>query len=247
MQKRFLEDVMLFIIKSFLPLRTLESVWFQRLAFKLCPKVSFSSRKVFTKKVLPSLVNTTSTEFVQFALVECLTATCTFDLWMSKGAHDVFAMVVNFLSISLEPKHVTVGLFEASNTNGVAMAMKVKQILKKFGLTQKIMAYVKDESSNLATCAQALKAVVSCVNLDKAKPFDGHCFGHTLSRVCQYVIFDEKVGFGLLYASIKSTQVDVQKCITWPNKSNNRQQAWEKACVNFGLNPHTFNTHMKTR
>jgi hypothetical protein len=168
-------------------------------------------------------VNTTSTEFVQPTLVECLIATCTFDLWMSKGAHDVFAMVVNFLSISSEPKHVTIGLFEASNTNGVAMAMKVKQILKKFGLTQKITAYVKDENSNLATCAQALKAVVSCVDLDKAKPFDDYCFGHTLSKVCQYVTFDEKVGCGLLYASIKSTQADVQKCITWPNKSNSRQ------------------------
>jgi len=103
----------------------------------------------------------------------------------------------------------------------IAMAMKVKQIFKKFGLTQKIMAYVKDESSNLATCAQALKAIVPCVDLDKAKPFDGYCFGHTLSKVCQYVTFDEKVGCGLLYASIKSTQADVQKCITWPNKSNN--------------------------
>jgi len=80
-------------------------------------------------------VNTTSTEFVQPALVKCLIATCTFDLWMSKGAHDVFAMVVNFLSINLKPKHVTIGLFEANNINGVAMAMKVKQILKKFGLT----------------------------------------------------------------------------------------------------------------
>ncbi len=80
-------------------------------------------------------MNTTSTEFVQPALVECLIATYTFDLWMSKGAHDVFAMVVNFLSINSKPKHVTIGLFEASNINGVAMAMKVKQILKKFGLT----------------------------------------------------------------------------------------------------------------
>jgi len=169
-QKRFLEDVMLFVIKSFLPLRIVEPIWFQRLALQLCPKVSFLSRKVFTKKVLPSLVNTTSIEFVQPTLVECLIATCTFHLWMSKGAHDVFAMVVNFLSISSKPKHITIGLFEANNTNGVAMAMKLKQILKKFGLTEKIMAYVKDEGSNLATCAQALKVVVSCVDLDKAKP-----------------------------------------------------------------------------
>jgi hypothetical protein len=61
MQKRFLEDVMLFIIKIFLPLRTVESIWFQRLALQLCPKVSFSSKKAFTKEVLPSMVVATLT------------------------------------------------------------------------------------------------------------------------------------------------------------------------------------------
>jgi len=42
------------------------------------------------------------------------------------------------------------------------------------------MAYVKDESSKLATCVQALKAVVSCVDLDKAKPFDGYCMPYAI-------------------------------------------------------------------
>ncbi len=126
MQKRFLEDVMLFMIKSFLPLRTVEFVWFQRLALWLCSKVSFSSRRVFTEEDFPSLVNTTSTKFVQLGLAKCLTSTCIFDLWMSKGAHDVFVMVVNFLSISSKPKHVMIGLFEANDTNGATMAMKLK-------------------------------------------------------------------------------------------------------------------------
>jgi hypothetical protein len=142
---------------------------------------------------------------VEFALEKCLTTHYTFDLWMSKGAHDVFAMVVNFLSTSLELKHVMIGLFEANDMNSVAMVVKIKHILNKFGLTQKIMAYVKDEGSNLATYPQALKAIVSCVDLDTTEPFDGSCFGHALSKVCQYATFDEKVAHGLSYASIKST------------------------------------------
>jgi hypothetical protein len=32
---------------------------------------------------------------------------------MSKGAHDLFALVINFLGLDLQPKHVTIGLFEA--------------------------------------------------------------------------------------------------------------------------------------
>jgi len=68
---------------------------------------------------------------------------------MSKGAHNVFVLVVNSLFITWEPKHITIGLFEVSDTSGAAMVVKLKQILNKFGLTQKIFAYLKDKSSNL--------------------------------------------------------------------------------------------------
>jgi hypothetical protein len=83
---------------------------------------------------------------------------------------------------------------------------------------------------------------VFCVDLDTTKPFDGYCFGHALSKVCQYVTSKE-VARGLSYASIKSTQVDIQKCITWLKKLSKGQQAWEKVCVDSGLNPCKLNTH----
>jgi hypothetical protein len=31
------------------------------------------------------------------ALAECHSTTTNFDLWMSKGAHDVFTLIINFL------------------------------------------------------------------------------------------------------------------------------------------------------
>jgi hypothetical protein len=36
--------------------------------------------------------------YVVHALVECHYATTSFDLWMFKGAYDVFALLINFLS-----------------------------------------------------------------------------------------------------------------------------------------------------
>jgi hypothetical protein len=68
---------------------------------------------------------------------------------MSKGAHDVFVIIVNFMSTIWEPKHITIGEFEAIVTSGVAMVVKFKQILDKFGITQKTLAYVKNKGSNL--------------------------------------------------------------------------------------------------
>ncbi len=45
--------------------------------------------------------------------------TTTFDLWMSKGALDIFAHVNNFLTMDWESKYVAIGLFEENNVTGI--------------------------------------------------------------------------------------------------------------------------------
>ncbi len=63
--------------------------------------------------------------YVHLALVDCISTNCTFDLWMSKGAHDVFVVVVKFLSSKWKAKHVTIGLFEVFDTSGATMAPRL--------------------------------------------------------------------------------------------------------------------------
>jgi hypothetical protein len=53
------------------------------------------------------------------------------------------------MSTIWEPKHITIGEFEAIVTSGVAMVVKFKQIFDKFGITQKTLACVKNKGSNL--------------------------------------------------------------------------------------------------
>jgi len=45
--------------------------------------------------------------------------TTTFYLWMSKGALDIFALVINFLTLDWESKYVTIGLCEENNTTRI--------------------------------------------------------------------------------------------------------------------------------
>jgi hypothetical protein len=71
------------------------------------------------------LVKKTTITYVQHALASCLLATCTLDLWILKGVHYIFVVVVNFIFNSWEAKHVIVGLFEVIDTNGMAMAPKL--------------------------------------------------------------------------------------------------------------------------
>jgi hypothetical protein len=51
-------------------------------------------------------------------------ATCIFDLWMFIHVHNVFIMVINFVSSKWEPKHMSINLFEAIETSGITMAPK---------------------------------------------------------------------------------------------------------------------------
>jgi hypothetical protein len=37
-----------------------------------------------------------------------------FDFWMSKGACDIFVIVMNFLGFDWQPKQITIGLFKAT-------------------------------------------------------------------------------------------------------------------------------------
>jgi hypothetical protein len=60
-----------------------------------------------------------------------------------------------------------------------------------------------------------LKSIISCDMLGLEEFFQGTCFGHAFSKVCQYATTKKKVCKNLQYALIKSVQGDLQKCITW--------------------------------
>ncbi len=103
------------------------------------------------------------------------------ELWMLKGAHDIFVMVINFIHNDWEVKHITI-LFEVIDTSGIAMATKLQELLDWFALIDKIVTYVNDERFNLQTCASALNSIVSCSILVLLEPFRGSCLGMHFQR-----------------------------------------------------------------
>ncbi len=50
------------------------------------------------------------------------TTTINFDGKVSKGAHNIFALVVNLLKVDQQPKHVIIKLFETNETIEQALA-----------------------------------------------------------------------------------------------------------------------------
>jgi hypothetical protein len=59
-----------------------------------------------------------------------------------------------------------------------------------------------------------LKYVVNCESFGIKESFQGTCFGHAFSKACQYGAAEEKVCINLKYVTIKTTQPNLQKCIT---------------------------------
>jgi hypothetical protein len=116
-------------------------------------------------------VEKTKETYVLPLLNDCSCTIANFDLWMSKGAHDVFVLVIIFLGSDWKPKHVTFGLFEAAKTIGQALAKNLIELLDAYGLRNKIIAYVKDEGSNLNTLTNALKSIVKCETIGLEESF----------------------------------------------------------------------------
>jgi hypothetical protein len=64
-------------------------------------------------------------------------STRSFDLWMSKGTHNIFALVINFLGFDRQPKHVIIRLFEATKIINQALATNLTKLFDQYGLKKK--------------------------------------------------------------------------------------------------------------
>ncbi len=111
-QKQCLQDLAPLVIKNHLLIQFVKGTWLKHLVMHLCPRVVFPSKKKFSQEVLVDLVEKTKQECVLPKLKKCSFATTNFDLWMLKGAHDVFAFVISFLNEKWQPQHITIRLFE---------------------------------------------------------------------------------------------------------------------------------------
>ena len=58
----------------------------------------------------------------------------------------------------------------------------------------------------MTTLERALQLTVSCDVLDIKQPYVGVCFGHVMSKACQYATDDDKVCREMKELSLKSAQ-----------------------------------------
>jgi len=79
---------------------------------------------------------------------------------------------------------VTIGLFETTKITNQSLATNLTKLLDQYGLRKKLIAYVKDERSNLITIITTLKSIIKCEVLSLDESFQGIFFGHISSKAC---------------------------------------------------------------
>jgi hypothetical protein len=52
-------------------------------------------------------------------------------LWISKDERDIFALVINFLRIDWQPKHITLNFFEPIDTGGQTLVKNITNLLEE--------------------------------------------------------------------------------------------------------------------
>ncbi len=72
----------------------------------------FPSHIIIIEEVLHYMMKHTFEEFILTYVNVLIFVITTFDLWMMKAALDTFVLLISFLTLHWEPKHVTIGLFE---------------------------------------------------------------------------------------------------------------------------------------
>jgi hypothetical protein len=120
-------------------------------------------------------------QYVIPTLDSCVTTT-SFDSWMSIFEHDMFISMIDFINSLWVFCHVTMGLFETTDTSKVAMATHLKDFLSLYNLLDKLVAYVEGEGGNLSTLAQVFTLVVNYGLLGFVVIWHGSCFGHVFSK-----------------------------------------------------------------
>jgi len=87
-----------------------------------------------------------------------------------------FILVINFINSQWVPCHVRMRLFEIIDMARITMVTQVKDLLSFYNLSDKIIAYVKDEGGNLSTFARALSYVITCAPMALVAPWQGSLF-----------------------------------------------------------------------
>ncbi len=83
-------------------------------------------------------------------------------------------------------------------------------------MLHRVIAFIKDESMNLSTMAPIIHSIIDYEPLKILKVYNSTCFGHVMSKACQYVKNDDLFFVGLRNVSVKKIHSGLKKPLHGP-------------------------------
>lgn len=130
--------------------------------FTLMPSCLFPSHSQLLEKVFHIMITMCMDMHVLPKLVSATIVFTSFDLWMSNGGVNTFALVINYLIKTWEPMHILIEFFEVSEIIGLCIAWQLQSLFENFGLIHQVIACVKDGGNNLASMARTFCSIIHC-------------------------------------------------------------------------------------
>lgn len=192
-----LQDLALFMIKSCLPHWIVKIVWLQCLTLQVCPWVVFLSKKTFTKQILAKLVENTKKNCMYYLPWK----NARWQQLLVFGSQWVPTTPLHLLSISFmhigSPNTIQFRVIWSNQNKCQTMALKLQALLNKFGLKENVYSCQKWKPTKFLKVRRISKVIMNCESSRLEEPFQSTCFGHVMSKVCQYGTTNNKVRVGL--------------------------------------------------
>jgi hypothetical protein len=248
-QQKWIDDQILCFAKDFEPLSSVEKAHFIKREMHLWPSLVIPSRSQFRAIHIPKFYQDTLDYVVLPKLENARFGCLTYDLWMTFGSRNIFAVLFHFLRTdNFQPEWVCLGLVdvrgEGGSTAGKFVAASLVQVLAKFPkLAEKVVAHVSDGGSNLETMRNSLAQLRAPFPSLETNFFVGDCFCHVISSAIGAAFKDANViapaslSSESLPLSLHSIYTRLVQLVTWVKKSSPARELWNALCVEKGLKP----------
>lgn len=244
-QKQWIHNQILSFAKSYEPLSIVENENFIRRELQLCPSLRIPGRTEFRTKLIPEFVATLRFR-IQYDINRALVVVITYDLWMTYGTVNVFAINIHILKtwsdkesgpppVPWERICHTLGLVQVDSagrgtTVGKDVARSACQVINRFpGLREKILGDLSDEGGNLETMRKDVDNLYACrafpsivIRLVGQCQMHGH--GGGIKRCLGPEVF---LGTGYTAQGLHNK---ASSTLTWPRKSEPARVVFTNRC-----------------
>lgn len=184
-------------------------------------------------------------KYVKPGLAAALAVAVTFDLWMTATTVDAMSVYVYYMTAGWQIEAVCLDLISCAAADGRTLGTQLYRLLARYGVQEKVVAYVTDGGSNLRTATHELSnQQVGAKTFGMTTPFHGDCYAHHLNNAGNQATRAESSPAGLDMPAVRRS---FQAMTTYTRKSAAGWGKWLLACAQAKLPAKKICAVVKTR